>query len=188
MKEITNYLFETGMLKRVKRSGWWICKIKNPESVAEHSYRTAVVTFLLAKLENESDESAQKLATAAIFHDMHETRILDLHKIVARYIDGKEGAKNAQEDQIKNLPQLIQNSLKRVITKLNNKERMILKDADLLEMGLQAKEYIEIGYTDAEDWIKNVEKKLKTKSAKRLIKEIKRTDSNEWYRGLKKLK
>ena len=34
MKSIARYIFEAGMLKRVKRSGWWAEKVETPESVA----------------------------------------------------------------------------------------------------------------------------------------------------------
>ena len=37
--------------KRVKRSGWWVAGIDDPESVAEHSYRTALLGYILASLE-----------------------------------------------------------------------------------------------------------------------------------------
>ncbi|MBF0384955.1 MAG: HD domain-containing protein, partial [Candidatus Omnitrophica bacterium] len=38
-----NLFAEAGLLKRVKRSGWWVAGIKDPESVAEHSFRCAVI-------------------------------------------------------------------------------------------------------------------------------------------------
>ncbi len=188
MHEIIKYLFEAGMLKHVKRSGWWACKINDPESVAEHTFRAAVVAFILAKLEGESDEIANKLCSAAVFHDMHETRILDLNKIAARYINKQEAiSRKVEEDQISLLPSNAQSALKNLLFNLNEREKTILKDADLLEMALQAKEYLEIGYKDCEDWIKNVEKRLKTKSAKALLQQIKKMSSKEWYIGLKKL-
>lgn len=31
------FLMEMGMLKRAKRSGWWITGVKDPETIAEHS-------------------------------------------------------------------------------------------------------------------------------------------------------
>jgi putative hydrolases of HD superfamily len=37
MSNIAKYLYEIGQLKRVKRSGWWMAEIVDPESVAEHS-------------------------------------------------------------------------------------------------------------------------------------------------------
>ncbi len=187
MRKIINYLFEVGTLKNIKRSGWWCVNIRDPESVADHSYRVGIISFLLARLEGESDQTAQKLACAALFHDLHEARILDLHKVAARYIDGKGAAKQAEKEQTMNLPVAIQESVKKVIGGLSGRERVILKDADLLEVSLQAKEYVETGYVNALEWMENAGKKLRTKNAKKLFKELKKAKTNEWYRGLKRL-
>ena len=186
MRKIASYIFEAGMLKRVARSGWWACKIKQPESVAEHTFRVSIIVFILAKLEGCSDESARKLAAAGAFHDVHETRILDINKIASRYIDKQEALSNrVEEEQLLLLPEPVQKPLKSLLN-LKGREKILLKDADLLEMAFQAKEYLEIGYLDCAEWIDNVEKRLKTKSAKKLLTHIKKMNSKEWYKGLKK--
>ncbi|MDO8554250.1 MAG: HD domain-containing protein [Candidatus Micrarchaeota archaeon] len=184
---ITKYLFEAGTLKRVKRSGWWLAGIKDPESVAEHSFRTAVVAFVLAKLECQDDSIANKICSAAVFHDIHECRILDVNKVAAKYIDKQEvlGSKVEQE-QIAMLPNELKQSVNHLYN-LSEREKTILKDADLLEMALQAKEYLEIGYTAAEEWLVSIEKRLKTPTAKKLMDKIKTMKSTEWYANLKKL-
>lgn len=183
-ESIVKYFFEAGMLKRIARSGWWAEKVKHPESVADHVFRTAVIAFVLAKLENAD---AEKLCTAAVFHDMHETRLGDLNKITARYIqtDGEIAAK-VEQDQVKAMPKQIQDSILRT-QDLTEKEKAILKDADYLECALQAKEYLDIGYAGAITWINNIEKRLKTENAKRLHRKLKTQDSNSWWKGLKKL-
>jgi putative hydrolase of HD superfamily len=183
-KEIMKYLFEAGVLKRVKRSGWWIAQVKDPESVAEHVYRTAVVAFILAKLEGAN---AERICCAALFHDMQETRLLDLHKIHARYfvIDEKI-EKTVIADQLKCLPEDIRKHIANLYN-LDDKEKTILRDADLLECALQAKEYVEIGYKDCQNWIENIEKVVKTESAKKLYKQLKAMSSRKWWEGLKKL-
>ena len=81
-KEIAKFLYETGQLKRVKRSGWWVAGVENPETVAEHSFRTVVIAYVLAHLEGVDLE---KVVTMALFHDMAEARTNDAHRIVRRY-------------------------------------------------------------------------------------------------------
>jgi len=63
----------------------------------------------------------------------------------------------------------------------------IAKNADLLEQGLTAKELLERGYKYAQDWINNIGKRLRTKSAKKIWEELKKIDSNSWWQGLKKV-
>ena len=36
-------IYETGLLKLSKRTGWWLCGVKDPESIAERSFRTAIM-------------------------------------------------------------------------------------------------------------------------------------------------
>lgn len=48
---VDDFIFETGLLKRAKRTGWWIAGVKDPESIAEHSHRTALIGAVLAMME-----------------------------------------------------------------------------------------------------------------------------------------
>ena len=187
MDQVVKYIFEAGMLKRVARSGWWAEKVKTPESVADHSFRTAIVAFILARMEGLDEAKARKLCTAAVFHDMHETRLLDLNRITARYITVDAALENRVEnDQVKELAPEIRNSILGTL-RLDAKEKALLKDADYLECAFQAKEYADIGHAGAETWIASIETRLKTQSAKKLLARMKDTDSNSWWKGLKKL-
>lgn len=184
--EIAKYVFEAGMLKRVARSGWWAEKIKNPESVADHTFRTAVMAFVLARMEGCDEKTANRICTAAVFHDMHETRLLDLNKITARYITvDEELEKKVEGEQVKLLSPQIRNSIIDAL-KISDGERKILKDADLLECAFQAREYADTGYASTMKWLVRIEKKLQTKSAKMLLEKIKTTDSGEWREALRR--
>jgi 5'-deoxynucleotidase YfbR-like HD superfamily hydrolase len=46
-----NFIFEAGVLKRAARTGWWFAGVKHPESIAEHSFRTALIGMMLAAME-----------------------------------------------------------------------------------------------------------------------------------------
>ena len=181
---IVRYFFEAGMLKRVARSGWWAEGVKHPESVADHSFRTAVIAFVLAKLEGADPE---KLCTAAVFHDMHEARLGDMHKITARYMEaGKELERRVEQEQAEGMPPDVRGSVLGTLD-LSDKERTILKDADYLECAFQAKEYVESGHAGAATWIDNIGERLKTPGARRLHAVLKSAGSNSWWKGLKKL-
>jgi putative hydrolase of HD superfamily len=186
-EEVARYVFETGMLKRISRSGWWTEGVKHPESVADHSFRTAVLAFALAKMEGLDDAAAQKLCSAGVFHDVLEARLTDLNKITARYIDvdGKMEMR-VEADQVNGLPQELRGSMLAVL-KLSPRERAIVKDADYLECAFQAKEYADIGHKGAAAWIDTIAGKLKTKSAKALLERMRNMESNSWWKGLKKI-
>ncbi|HSB46742.1 MAG TPA: HD domain-containing protein [Candidatus Bilamarchaeum sp.] len=185
MESVLDYLFEAGMLKRVKRSGWWSEKVESPESVAEHSFRAALIAFVLAKMEGLTDEEANRICTAAVFHDMHETRLLDLNKITHRYITVEKALERRVEaDQIRAMPKALKASLLAAL-RLSEREERILKDADYLECAIQAKEYADIGY-DTGKWVDNIAKRLQTASAKALANKLKKADSGAWKDGLKR--
>lgn len=187
MEQIVRYLFEAGMLKRTARSGWWAEKIKNPETVAEHSWRTALVAFVLAKMEKMGDEETREICVAAVFHDMHETRLGDLNKITHRYISvTKELERKIEGEQAGGMPDDVKAAVLGAM-ELSENEQKILKDADYLECAFQAKEYVDIGHKGAESWIISIESRLKTDSAKKLLAKMKTMDSNSWWKGLKKI-
>lgn len=186
--EIANFLFEVGNLKRVKRSGWWLAQIKDPESVAEHSHRCSVVALIIAKMEGLNDEECCRICAAAAIHDLHETRILDLNKVTAKYLEvTQEKTRQVESEQREKMPKQVKSLLESLLN-LSDKEKTILKDADYLECAIQAKEYFDIGHTDTQEWIDSVQKRLKTKSAKVILEEVKKGKANKWFENLKKFR
>jgi len=83
-EQALDFFAEAGLLKRIKRTGWWVAGIDDPESVAEHSFRTAVIGYYLAYWE---DVDPFKVVTMSLFNDIHEARINDLHKMGHYYIE-----------------------------------------------------------------------------------------------------
>ncbi len=185
MKDISKFFFELGQLKMVKRSGWWVAGVKDPESVAEHSFRAVMIGRILAELEKADKD---KVTMMLLFHDVPEARVNDMHKVGARYVDFDKVELKALEEQVTRLPK---NIAKEVLDnfhemhELKTKEARVAKDADLLECAIQAKEYLEQSYKDCENWIYNIEKRLKTKTGKEFLKLIKKTKPNSWWYGLK---
>ncbi len=187
MKEVVKYIFEIGQLKRVKRSGWWIAGIDDPESVAEHSHRAGIIAYVLGKMEKAD---ASKAMIMTFLHDTGEARVLDLHKISQKYVDSHDAEFRALRDQVSRLPSEIRDEFIGLYQEYKNessKEGMIAKDADLLECAFQAKEYVGKGHKEAEDWFTNVGKLLKTKSALALYKQLKKQHAHTWWKGLKKI-
>ena len=183
--DTAKFLYEVGQLKRVKRSGWWIAGVKDPESVAEHAFRTAVIAYLLARSEGAD---TGKTVLMALFHDLPETRTNDAHRIVRRYADWRDVDKKAMKEQSKRLPDEVAKevvSLFEEFEKEVSPEAKLARDADLLECLIQAREYQALGYDDVADWIRNARAALTTESAKRIAAECLKTEPGEWWQGLK---
>jgi putative hydrolase of HD superfamily len=183
-KPITNLIFELGMLKKFFHNGPKAAGIKKPDTIAEHSFRAAVIGYILAEMEGLSGE---KTACMLLFHDIPEARIGDHNKIAQRYINTSETEKKVIKDQVKDLPDKIAKKISNYWSqqeKASTKEGKIARDADYLETAFQAKEYSDTGYP-TKNWISNVKKNLKTKSAKKLIQKLEKTKFTDWWKDLK---
>src|SRR2546425_12194105 len=75
---LARYLYELGLLKRVRRSGWWLAGIREPESVAEHSFRAAAIAFFLAQM--EGGDLAKALSIAP-FYGTAEGKLNDFQRL-----------------------------------------------------------------------------------------------------------
>ena len=181
MINIIKFLFELGNAKRVKRSGWWLAGIKDPESIAEHMWRATILGNLIAEEEGANTSKVMKML---LFHDIPEIRLNDTHKVGARYMNTKEAEHKALEEQIQDLFSTLKNEIMQLwkeMHELKTKEAIVAKDADLLECAFQAKEYQDQGYTCCQDWINNVRKKLQTKTAKQLLSLLEKNSSTSWW-------
>lgn len=186
-KKIVNFIFELNQLKKEKHNGWFLCGVNSPDTVAEHAFRAAQIGYILAESEGGNPE---KVTTMLIIHDNAEARIGDKHKVSSRYISTKKAEVNAFSDQLNNLNKSTSKKFLKYFQEYEERSTLdgiIAKDADWLEQAFQAKEYYDLGYKSAIDWINNVEKALETKTAKLIIKELKKNNFTDWWSGLKKM-
>ncbi|MBF0215702.1 MAG: HD domain-containing protein [Candidatus Omnitrophica bacterium] len=177
---------EAGMLKRVRRTGWDMLGAPYTESVAEHSFRCAVVGYILAKMEG-ADQS--KVIVMTLFGDMPEARIGDIHKVANKYLNSRKSEREAYMDQIKGLEPSAKSELetgKNEYDAQKTLESLVARDADLLECLIQAKEYYDLGFKKAEKFMRKAPVLLKTKSAKALWRKAKNRDTDKWWEELSK--
>lgn len=186
LEAAVNFFAEAGLLKHVKRSGWWVAGIKEPESVAEHCFRTAVIGFYLAHLENLDP---YKVVVMALFNDIHEARINDLHKMGHYYIDFKDAEKKVFKDQVAELDEkvgMVLEKMRKDYDEQTTKESIVARDADILECLMQAKEYYDRGHQGAKLFFKRAPEYLKTKSAQKMWATIETWDSHLWWQKIVK--
>ncbi|MEV6416381.1 HD domain-containing protein [Kribbella sp. NPDC051718] len=161
------FAYEMGVLKRLRRAGWWHAGVRDPESVSEHSLRVAQLAALIAA---EEGGDPARAAYMGMWHDSQETRIGDIPHSARPYV---EVASNERitEDQIAGLPDRAAKSVRDAVTEYEACETIearCAKDADRLECLMQAVEYQEAGYTRVDGWIESSRSKIKTDFGKRL--------------------
>ncbi|MBN2429710.1 MAG: HD domain-containing protein [Deltaproteobacteria bacterium] len=177
MKNLANFLFEVGMLKRTPRSGFQFLG-SGSESVAEHLYRSTIIGFTLAKLDGQVD--TEKVLKLCLFHDIPEARTGDMNYVNKKYVRVDE--KKAVDDLAATLPfgTEYRETLEE-FDKVTSRESLIAHDADQLEMILALKEYKDLGNRNAEEWFPFAVRRLKTPAAKELADTIWKTDSTRWW-------
>ena len=175
------FLLEMGMLKRAKRSGWWIAGVKDPETIAEHSWRAAVIGSVLAFMEGADPA---KVALLCTFHDSQETRVGDIPWIGRRYLSAASN-ESVTTDQVADAHPAVAEGLKALINEYehgDSLEVLIAHDADRLECTIQGIEYLQQGYPAAQEWVDSTKAKLKTPAAQALAEAALNMPIAEWQR------
>lgn len=177
MKDIVNFLFEVGMLKKTPRTGFQFLG-SGEESVAEHILKTIFIGYALCKLESDVDEL--KVLKMCLVHDLPEARTGDMNYVNKKYVTVDE------EKAVRELTETLffGDDIKSVIDEFNekkSKESRIAQDADQLSLIFQLKECGDQGNKYSKEWIAFAVKRLFTDNAKKMVDTIVKTDSSDWW-------
>ena len=179
MDRIADFLFEVGMLKRTPRSGWQFLAGAERESVADHSFRVAMIAFVLARLHDETVDRDHVLSLALV-HDLAEARTGDLNYMNQKYDRANEA--RAEADMLDGLP--IADELGSLLEEYRNAaspEAILAHDADQLEMLTQLVEQRDAGVPSTEHWTPFVIKRLRTDTARRLADAVLAGNRDRWW-------
>lgn len=69
MEDILNFLIKVRKLKRKKRRGWILRSIKDPETIADHTFRMTLMTWLLCC---KKKFDVEKILKISLIHDLCE--------------------------------------------------------------------------------------------------------------------
>lgn len=178
---LANLFYEAGILNKTPRTGFrhlgrWY------QSVGEHTFRTVLIAYSIAEIEskNVKEVNIEKVITMSLFHDFAEARTLDLDYISQKYTKADEEA--ALIDAVKELPfgKHIEDLFKEYEER-ETLESVIAKEADILELLCSIQEVTEEGNKLAQSWVPTLLKRLKTKTGKKLAKEIMNTKPDDWW-------
>jgi putative hydrolase of HD superfamily len=175
------FLFEAGQMKNLARAGWVLLGIPDPESVAEHSFRVAVVGLVLAAI-----DGADPFRTAglALMHDFHETRIGDVPSVGRAYVS-TAAPEAITAHQTAGLPHEAAKVLQALTAEYEatepgrSREAALAHDADKIETLIQAIEYEAQGYGTA-PWRETSLAALRTDAGQQLAQAIGAADPRWW--------
>jgi len=164
---VVAFAYEMGVLKRLRRAGWWHVGVRDPESVAEHSLRVAQLAALIA---SEEGGDPARAAYLGMWHDSQETRIGDIPHSARPYVE-VAGNERITADQTAALPDNAAKSIREAVLEYETEETIearCAKDADRLECLMQAVEYRESGYQRVDGWIESSRARIQTDFGRRL--------------------
>ena len=144
LQNLIKFIEIVGILKRTPRTGWVDVGVYEPESVADHTFRTAFLCLVYADM-NALDPL--KLLRMALIHDLPEALIGDLMPS-QKNADTKENEENAMRQILGLLPEMQRENFLAVWSEYQEgktKEAQTVQQIDKIEMALQAKEYERFG-------------------------------------------
>lgn len=177
LERLVDFIFEAGWLKKTQRTGWAFLGTGH-EDVAQHSFRVALIGYILAR---RAGADAARTALLGLFHDLHEARTSDLNYMNQRYTSKDE--RRAQADAVAGT------GLDEILAAYDEfearetLEARLARDADQLDLLFNLKEELDKGNTFARDWIEAAQKRLKTEQGRELCASMLETDHNRWWFG-----
>ncbi len=176
LKRLADFLFEAGMLRKTPRTGFQFLG-SGQENVAEHSFRTAVIGYVLAGL---AGADRARTVLMCLFHDMHETRVGDFNYVNRIY--NTDDAERALRDALQGtgltseiLP------LFHELEHVRTGEAALAQDADQLDLILNLKQEQDLGNPYAGKWMDCAVERLRTDVARQLVEVILVTDHTSWW-------
>lgn len=179
---VARFLYEAGTLKANRRTGWWMAGVRDPESVADHSWRTSLIATIIAVLEGADPARAAFLAT---WHDSQETRTGDVNYLARKYAPQAD-PEAVTADQVAGMPDVLAATIRDLVAEYEAKETpeaLCARDADKLECMIQGIEYKAQGYANAQRWIDNSRARITTMTGQQLADAVLASDSLDWLRA-----
>lgn len=179
MTHLLELALHAAQLKRMPRTGWQIRGAPlggQPENVAAHSYGVVFLTMLLLDCDKRDLKREQALRMA-ILHDLAESLIGDLPKTISRFIsvEVKHAAEEAAIEEIVGQTPMAKayRALWKEYEAGTTAEALLVKDADKLDMMLQAYLYEQAGQRNLDEFWHHVTlASFHTPSARALFAEL----------------
>ncbi|MFK0042908.1 HD family hydrolase [Streptomyces sp. NPDC090741] len=182
LSAVARFLYEAGTLKHTRRTGWWMAGVNDPESVAEHSWRTPLIASVIAKLEGADPARA---AFLAVWHDTQETRTGDVNHLGKKYAPAGD-PQAVTADQTAGMPDVLASAIRELVAEYeaqDSPEAVCARDADKLECMLQGIEYKAPGLREHAAVDRNSRAQIATETGRRPADELLGQGPLDWLRN-----
>lgn len=161
-----DFFYLASELKKIPRKGWMSkVGIEHPESVADHSYGTAIMAMVMS---DSQKLDTGKILKMALLHDLAES-------ITGDFMPGEISKENkvimeddAMKEILSKLPDNLAEQYKKIwqeYSQVITKESILLHEIDKLEMAIQAAKYSSEGFPNEKLslFVESARKEIKSK-------------------------
>ena len=162
-------------LKKVSRKGWKEkVGIEKPESVADHTYGTAIIAMILSDIKNLDTE---KMIKMALLHDLAESIIGDFTPNEISKENKKIIENETMENILNKLPVNVSEQYSTIWKEFQESETdeaVLLHDIDRLEMAIQAAKYSAEGHPKEKlnEFVESARNEIKSKDLLEILDTI----------------
>lgn len=175
-QRIVDFFNEVGMLRLTPRSGYQFLG-SGGESVAEHSHRTAIMGYVLARL---AGADVARTTFLCLFHDLGEARTGDMNYVNRIY--NTANARRAMADSVDGTG--LEDDILPLWDELEDNaslEANLAHDADQLDMIFNLKRESDLGNRFADTWLETALLRLRTPEAKEVAATMQDINHSEWW-------
>lgn len=176
LKRLADFLFEVGMLRKTPRSGYQFLGT-GTENVAEHSFRTAVIGYVLADM---AGADISRTTLLCLFHDLHEARTGDFNYVNKMYNESRRTQALTDATAGTGLSRAILGMWEE-LEGCGSQEARLAQDADQIDLILNLKEQLDLGNRYAGKWLESALERLRTPQGRELAERISTTDQSDWW-------
>lgn len=148
-RPLAGFVYEAGTLRFVMRAFFKLGLTESAQNVTEHTFRVAMIAWMLAVQENADVNKCLKMA---LIHDMGEIRTQDQDWVSGQYVKADEH--RAARDIFSGTPlEEETNALLEEYQQRQTLEARIVKDADRLDLLSEVREVSERGVKLSRHWL-----------------------------------
>lgn len=145
LEDVVEFSKLVGKLKKTQRTGW-VTRIgmENPESVADHTFRTAILAMIIADMKKLD---AEKMIRMALLHDLQEVVMGDWDVFAKKKL-GFENFKRKEKESIRKVLSELPKNLEKKYLEIweefhenKTEEAKLVNNIDKIEFVIQAMEY-----------------------------------------------
>ena len=176
LARLADFINEAGMLRKTPRTGYQFLG-SGKENVAEHSFRTALIGYVLARM---AGADTMRTLFLCLVHDFHEARTGDFNYV--NYLYNSSKARQAMQDASKGTG--LEDELMAAWDEQDGEQTLesrLAHDADQLDLVFNLIQEEALGNAYASKWLASATERLITEEGRALARVATETDPTRWW-------